>query len=126
MTTSEESVRRRRLEKRLRELRESVRQELIEAGMENFADLVGSAHDIGDESTADLLADVSLSAIERHAEEIRVTEQALRRMQAGTYGRCVDCAEAIDGARLDAHPAAARCHACQSKRERLQPHPPSI
>jgi DnaK suppressor protein len=45
---------------------------------------------------------------------------ALRRIEAGTYGTCVDCGAAVPGGRLEARPEAARCVACQAKWARLR------
>lgn len=42
---------------------------------------------------------------------------ALARLEAGTYGVCVDCGEKIDEARLEFRPEAARCLACQQAHE---------
>jgi RNA polymerase-binding transcription factor DksA len=38
--------------------------------------------------------------------------EALRRLDAGTYGRCVGCGAAIDDAALEARPEAALCAVC--------------
>jgi len=43
---------------------------------------------------------------------------ALARIDAGSYGRCVDCAAPVPEPRLEARPATARCVPCQSKRDR--------
>ncbi len=51
------------------------------------------------------------------AAEVEEIEAALGRIAAGTYGKCVDCGAAIDPARLEARPQAARCIACQRRRE---------
>jgi DnaK suppressor protein len=40
-------------------------------------------------------------------------EAALKRLEAGVYGVCVDCGEQIATARLEFRPEAARCLACQ-------------
>jgi DnaK suppressor protein len=44
--------------------------------------------------------------------------EALKRIERGTYGLCADCGRPIPEGRLDARPEAARCVACQSKRDR--------
>lgn len=44
--------------------------------------------------------------------------EALGRIDAGTYGRCVDCSGEIPPKRLVALPASARCVECQRKQER--------
>lgn len=43
-------------------------------------------------------------------------EDALVKFEAGTYGRCESCGNAIPDARLEAMPAARLCIACASKR----------
>jgi DnaK suppressor protein len=43
---------------------------------------------------------------------------ALARIDAGTYGRCVDCSGPIPEPRLEARPATPRCVPCQQKRDR--------
>lgn len=48
---------------------------------------------------------------------LRLVEDALVRLDTGTYGLCVDCGRKIDAARLAAIPYAAVCLPCQSKRE---------
>ena len=45
---------------------------------------------------------------------------ALTRIQDGSYGTCADCGRSIPEGRLEARPEAARCVACQSKRDRLR------
>jgi RNA polymerase-binding transcription factor DksA len=42
---------------------------------------------------------------------------ALERIEAGTYGRCVNCGEAIARPRLDALPYTPYCIRCEEKRE---------
>lgn len=106
------------LETRLEELREEIRIELARSNEESHAELAGRVHDTEDEALADLLVDVNLDAVARHQEEVREIENALGRMRAGTYGRCIDCGTDIDPARLDARPTAARCRPCQEAWER--------
>jgi len=51
-----------------------------------------------------------------HAQQERVRE-ALARVDAGTYGRCVDCGSELPDERLEARPDAARCVNCQQRAE---------
>lgn len=53
----------------------------------------------------------------RESDELSMVDAALRRIEAGTYGQCVDCGAEIPAARLRAAPEAARCIACQEKAE---------
>jgi DnaK suppressor protein len=43
---------------------------------------------------------------------------ALHRIDLGTYGTCVDCGALVPEGRLEAKPEAARCVACQGRRDR--------
>ena|SRR5215469_3260934 len=45
---------------------------------------------------------------------------ALRRLDEGNYGLCVDCGRPVPDGRLEAKPEAARCVTCQGKRDRLR------
>ncbi|WP_447954341.1 TraR/DksA family transcriptional regulator [Sphingopyxis chilensis] len=57
--------------------------------------------------------DEALDGVERAAiEDIARIRQALAKLDAGTYGLCVACGEAIAEARLDALPTATRCINC--------------
>lgn len=42
---------------------------------------------------------------------------ALARLEAGTFGRCVECGNDVPDERLDARPEAARCVSCQQELE---------
>jgi len=53
-------------------------------------------------------------------EYLRRLDDALKRIEAGTYGECEDCESKIPVKRLEAFPAAKLCVTCKSKRERLQ------
>jgi DnaK suppressor protein len=44
--------------------------------------------------------------------------EALKRVDEGTYGMCVDCGKPVPEGRLEARPEASRCVGCQGKRER--------
>ncbi len=54
---------------------------------------------------------------DREAEELAAIDAALNRIEAGTYGACLDCGVQIAAARLDASPEVARCIPCQEKVE---------
>jgi RNA polymerase-binding transcription factor DksA len=82
---------RKRLNNRQGKLRDEIREELLRSDEEHYIDLAGSVHDAGEESVADLLADLNIAIIDRQVNEIRQIEAALMRMADGTYGVCVEC-----------------------------------
>jgi DnaK suppressor protein len=68
------------------------------------------------------LADNARTAAVLEAAQVQLkhVQEALRRLDEGKYGRCVDCGSDLPEARLDARPEAARCMTCQAKVEALR------
>ena len=111
----------RRFDQRLRTRREALREilhdELIATRREEYLDLAGQVHDIGDESVAELLLGVDLAARARELEEMQDVEAALGRITGDRFGICTDCGEAIALERLEIYPTAKRCIRCQTRHE---------
>ncbi len=61
--------------------------------------------------------DLELAINERETAELVAIDAALERINAGTYGHCIDCDASIPEARLNAAPEAPRCIHCQEKIE---------
>ena len=57
---------------------------------------------------------------EREGALIKKIDRALRKIEEGTYGRCLSCEEDIGIARLKARPVADLCIDCKSQQERLE------
>jgi RNA polymerase-binding protein DksA len=55
-------------------------------------------------------------------EEIAKISAALRRMDAGEFGLCVECGEEIAGSRLEAYPYAEECIDCAEFQEHRRRH----
>ena len=54
---------------------------------------------------------------EREVDELASIDAALARIEAGTYGECIDCGVSIPAPRLQASPEVTRCIQCQEKVE---------
>ena len=72
-------------------------------------------------------AGANLTEIQRTAAMLATVRQqrsavvgGLHRIEQGTYGVCADCGAGVPEGRLEARPDAARCVACQAKRDRLR------
>lgn len=99
-------------------LLEEIRDELARSGDQHYIDLAGSVTDLGDDSVADMLADLEASHVDRQVNEVRDVDAALARIKSGEYGVCIDCGENIVFKRLQAYPTAKRCIQCQEQREK--------
>jgi DnaK suppressor protein len=76
---------------------------------------VDNPADIGSESFAQ---EFSLELLQRDEATLGEIQEALGRVDAGTFGLCEGCDEPIPKARLNAVPHARFCVACQRKSER--------
>jgi RNA polymerase-binding protein DksA len=61
--------------------------------------------------------EVAAAVVERRARELEEIDRALEDIDAGRYGVCADCGDAIAEARLKVLPFATRCVACQARLE---------
>jgi DnaK suppressor protein len=95
----------------------------IDRAETDIASRLGDA--VGD--AGDDQADVGAKTFERehelalthNARELLVqNERAIARIEAGTYGTCESCGEAIGKARLQAFPRATLCVRCKQREER--------
>jgi DnaK suppressor protein len=59
----------------------------------------------------------TLGLIENEQETLELVNEALVRMEQGTFGRCVECSEPISRPRLQAIPYARHCIRCARKLE---------
>lgn len=109
---------RKRILERRRALAAELRGDAERSRAEQYGTLAGATHDSGDESVADLLADVGQAETNRDLAELRDLEVARMRLDGGTYGTCTDCGAEVPLERLRANPAAIRCVACQTRREK--------
>jgi RNA polymerase-binding transcription factor DksA len=74
-------------------------------------------HDVEDrkdEAARRQTAEVESAQERRGLAELADVEAALARLDAGTYGECLRCGEAIPMARLQVQPAARYCAVCQA------------
>lgn len=77
-------------------------------------------HEVVDDvenSGAGIQEGIELSLIQMKAQTLNAVEQALVKVEAGTYGYCVECGGEMTEQRLRALPFAVRCTACEQKRE---------
>lgn len=82
--------------------------------------LVETALDDGDWSVIDLSEDISLKQLSTHRETLLKIDEALRKIDEDTYGKCEDCGEEISEKRLKVIPFTIYCRDCQEKREQLE------
>jgi DnaK suppressor protein len=79
-----------------------------------------STMDIGDLSQLDLDENIDYTLLNMHIERLREAEDALDRLEDGTYGTCEDCGVSINLERLKVLPFTTCCVRCQELREKME------
>ncbi|MDY6821714.1 MAG: TraR/DksA C4-type zinc finger protein [Deferribacterota bacterium] len=77
-----------------------------------------SGKDLADEAYDLYTKSLMLGKVETDALKLRLVEQALQRIDVGTYGVCIECEEDIDEKRLEYIPFARYCTECKSELEK--------
>jgi len=108
-----------KLEHYRRILNEQLRQR-TELARENQSDALEIAatddgvRDVGDQSVKDVNQEIEYRLSERESQAIADIDQALMRIEEGTYGVCVRCGKEIPERRLEAVPTARYDAECQA------------
>lgn len=110
------AVARTSLEQLLAELEESARV-LHQSGGADPGELSTLDQHPADSGTNLADADREEASLEILRDQQERVREALARIDAGTYGRCVDCGAQLPDERLEARPDAARCVSCQQRAE---------
>lgn len=97
--------RRAEIQQKLRSLRESMPVEAADV------------RDAEEQSVDDFVKDVDIALMQMKAETLGKIDEAISRLEAGTYGLCTECGAEISAARLKALPFAALCRHCQEEEE---------
>lgn len=79
----------------------------------------GRTGDQADIAWAETESGLDLAEAQRDIEEWRGLREALRRMDEGVYGVCVECGTDVPIERLNSQPLAIRCVNCQARKEKL-------
>src|SRR5687767_1522230 len=106
------------LEDRRRELMNVVQGKMRDVRTDSAKDR--EVLDQGETSEVDIQEDIEFALIQMKSETLNKINEALRRLEEGTYGNCFECGEEIAQPRLRALPFAVRCKDCEEAREMAQ------
>jgi DnaK suppressor protein len=101
-------------------------QEVLEQKAVDLGRLLRKRDDIAIEKSADQMDEIQYASerelairnVDRESGLLREVKAALRRIQDGTFGTCLDCEAEISPRRLNAVPWAPRCIRCQEATDR--------
>jgi DnaK suppressor protein len=106
--------------------REGELRKTLDADEAGLAQAAGSVEvvDFKDLAAGEAAAAIEDVASAHAASELAQVVAALRRLDNGSYGFCLDCGDPIDERRLLALPSTPLCTSCQSAHERSQARSP--
>jgi DnaK suppressor protein len=100
------------LEERRREIQDKLR-----SIREDLPGRQDEVRDAEEQSVTDFVQEMDFALMEMKAQTLLRIDEALRRVDEGSYGTCVECGQDIAEARLKALPFAVRCVFCQAREE---------
>ena len=106
---------RRLLEQRKRQLNADMQGMMRTVRQESRGERSADEQDVAESETR---SDIDLAVIQMKAETVARIDAALRRLDQGGHGDCVECGEKISIERLTAMPFALRCRECEASREK--------
>ncbi len=108
--------------KTIKDMLVKMREELVqEIGRRSKATTEAGAQDIGDildSVSEERTRELDMILTDREKRKLHQIDDALDRIDEGTYGQCDDCGVKIPKARLKVLPFAKFCVECQEKNER--------
>ncbi|MCX5889415.1 MAG: TraR/DksA C4-type zinc finger protein [Deltaproteobacteria bacterium] len=108
-----------RLLSRKRNLWLEVKDQLKTSIGDGYQEMLATARDEEDQATVSLMAETSLTLLGPKRQELEAIEEALQRLETGSYGLCEVCGQPIQPKRLEIMPEASLCRDCASQREKL-------
>lgn len=108
------------LEERRREILGEVQGRMRDVRAEGAGGAERGVVDAAETSESDIQDDIEFALIQMKSETLHKIEEALGRVENGTYGYCFECGGEIAERRLRALPFAVRCRDCEEAREMAQ------
>ena len=105
------------LDERRREILNEVQVKMRDVRAEGALGEAQGVLDAAETSEADIQDDIEFALIQMKSETLHKIEEALARLDEGTFGYCFECGDEISERRLRALPFAVRCKDCEEARE---------
>ena len=105
------------LDERRRELQAAVQGKMRGAREEGLGGKLNEVLDAVESAEADIQEELEFALVQMKSETLNKVNDALTRLEQGSYGNCFECGEEIAEKRLRALPFAVRCKDCEESKE---------
>jgi DnaK suppressor protein len=109
--------------KKFKKIFETQRDKILfnnKVAREDFSVCADDRYDEIDQATTDIEQSMRMRLRNRETLYIKKIDEALRRIEEGTFGECDECQEDIELRRLEARPTATLCVFCKEEQERKE------
>lgn len=109
--------------KKFKKIFEAQKQSIASNGgviREEFSVNADDRFDEIDQATTDIEQSMRMRLCNREVLYLKKINEALKRIEEGTFGECEECGEDIEVKRLEARPTATLCVACKEDEERRE------
>ena len=96
----------------------TISERLHQGGEAGELALANHFAEVREQPEADLVGDTEIGLLQIGVDEVKAIDDALERIDSGTFGNCRQCGGRISARRLRAQPAALRCLPCQEVLEK--------
>ncbi|MCM3876009.1 MAG: TraR/DksA C4-type zinc finger protein [Thermoanaerobaculia bacterium] len=107
-----------RVRKRLLAKRDELIQDLAKNRQVSEETIDESAQDMADRATSAYTKEFAYSLSESDRKILLLIEEALGRLDAGSYGTCIHCSQVVQEKRIEAVPWARHCLDCQELQDK--------
>jgi len=119
LNKKQEALKKMLMEKK-REIWNDVKDKLFQQLGKDYRSEMDTVLDEGDKALSDLAEETGLTLVDLRRDTLEKIDQALKKLEEGTYGICEDCGNDISEQRLKALPFAIHCVECKQRREELE------
>ena len=102
------------------DLREQLVEDVAMLSGENLGVEHNAGEDMADIGSDNFLREIGLNVASEEGKKIFLIQDALKSLEKGRFGKCIDCNVPIESGRLDAIPYAKLCVKCKSVREETE------
>lgn len=111
------------MNKLFKSLFESEKTRILSSSKQALGEFIVQPEEMMDEvdfTSFELESQMKMRLLNREALYLKKVEEALDRLQEGTFGDCEKCEEPIELRRLEARPTTTFCVSCKEEEERLE------
>ncbi len=108
----------------LLDMRDQLVDQIKDLSSSSLISTRAAGEELADVGSDNFMRDMELTLVGEEQKTFQLIQEAISRVEDGTYGKCIDCGKLIPEGRLKAIPYAKLCISCKEVREANDGMPP--